>query len=95
MGKIINMDHVALDDNDNVDEIQNYLATLLDRAADMEYNLFVKAVRTNANPPIKGRLTPKKLKDAEITRCFNQETMESWLEQRGEIISEKFRIVWK
>jgi hypothetical protein len=88
MGKIIRMDNTIPAENNLLDEV-------LSKAAEMEYKLFEKAVRNNANPPITGKLTPKKLKDAGIMRCFNEETMESWLEQRGEIISEKFRIVWK
>ena len=83
------------EDDGDVPKMESILGNLLEKADEMEYALFVKAVRTNAKPPIKGRLTPKKMKDAGIFRCFNEETYESWLEQRGEIISEKFRIVWK
>lgn len=85
MGKIIGMDG----------KLPDYLGILLDKAGEMEFALFEKAVRTNAKPPITGNMTPGKLKKAGIMRCFNEETMESWLEQRGERISEKFRILWK
>jgi hypothetical protein len=95
MGKVIRMNTNLPEDNSSVPEADEMLGNLLDKAGEMEFDLFEKAVRTNANPPIVGKLTPKKLKEAGIMRCFNEVTMESWLEQRGERISEKFRIVWK
>jgi hypothetical protein len=98
MGKIINLNS-GLPETEEADskpmESPDYLGILLSKASEMEYNMFYKAVRSNAKPPIKGKLTEKKIKEAGIMRCFNEETMESWLEQRGERISEKFRIVWK
>jgi hypothetical protein len=98
MGKTINLNS-GLPEEEETDsnpvEISDYLGILINKAEEMEYALFEKAVRTNAKPPITGKLTPNKLKKAGINRCFNEETMESWLEQRGERISEKFKIVWK
>lgn len=76
-------------------EIESMVDELMDKAAEMEFKLFEKAVRTNATPPITGDITPGKLKWRGIRRCFNKRTNESWLEQRGLQISEKFRIVFK
>lgn len=75
-------------------EIESMVDELMDKAAEMEFKLFEKAVRTNASPPITGDITPGKLKWRGIRRCFNKRTNESWLEQRGLQISEKFRIVF-
>ncbi len=75
-------------------EIESMVDELMDKAAEMEFKLFEKAVRTNATPPITGDITPGKLKWRGIRRCFNKRTNESWLEQRGLQISEKFRIVF-
>lgn len=94
MGRIININPDTPKDGENNPQ-KKIADILLDKAAEMEYKLFVQAVRTKAVPPIKGRLTKKKLEEAGIVRCFNEETMESWLEQRGDRISEIFRIVWK
>lgn len=76
-------------------EISAMIDELVDKAVEKEYELFEKAVRTNASPPITGEITPGKLKWRGIRRCFNKRTNESWLEQRGLPISEKFRIVFK
>lgn len=92
MGKVVNM---FKSDDANQPRDSRLIEMLIEKAAQKEDKLFEKAVRANAKPPIVGKITPNKLKKAGIMRCFNNETMESWLEQRGERISEKFRIVWE
>ena len=94
MTKVIQMTPKDAEPVEPNNEISAMVDELMDKAADMEYELFEKAVRTNATPPITGDITPGKLKWRGIRRCFNKRTNESWLEQRGLQISEKFRIVF-
>lgn len=95
MTKVIKMTPEVAEIEAPAAEIEAMVDELMDKAAEKEFELFEKAVRTNANPPITGEITPGKLKWRGIRRCFNKRTGESWLEQRGLQISEKFRIVFK
>ena len=59
-----------------------------------EEELFVDALRTNAEPPIKGEITKGKITWRGI-KLIRQEVgfdTHSWLEQRGKRISKKFII---
>lgn len=94
MGKVINMVPEMAENLPIQAEEQQLIERLIDAAAEKEYLLFEKAVRENAKPPLKGEITQGKLKWRGITRCYNKLTGESWLEQRGLRISEKFRIVF-
>jgi hypothetical protein len=84
------------DGDDNYEKrMEAALESAMDKAAEMEYQLFEKGVRENATPPVTGELTPGKMKWRGIQRCYNRETGESWLEQRGKRITEVFTLVWK
>ena len=76
-------------------QMEKILEVAMEKAAEMEADLFEKGVRENAIPRIRGEITPDKMKRRGITRCYNRETGESWLEQKGNRITEIFRIVWK
>jgi len=76
-------------------DMEKVIEAAMDKAAEMEFELFERGVRENASPPIRGEITPGKLKYRKIFRCYNQHTGESWLEQNGTRITDIFKIIWK
>ena len=57
-----------------------------------ENEIFEKAIRENANPPLKGAITPGKLKWRGISIAFNTGTGERWVMQRMVQISQKVKM---
>lgn len=86
---------VGTSDDDYEQRMEAIMEKAMDKAAAMEYALFEKGVLENAMPPVKGEITPGKMKWRGIRRVFNQYTGQSWLEQRGKRITEVFTITWK
>jgi hypothetical protein len=67
---------------------------LFDEVRRQEEELFTTALRTMAEPPIKGEITKGKLTWRGIRLIRQQVGLDSysWLEQRGKQISHKFHI---
>lgn len=84
-------------DNDLALNIANVTQRLFDEVRRQEEELFVTALRTMAEPPIKGEITKGKLRWRGI-RLIRQKVgfdSYSWLEQRGKQISPKFHLAAK
>jgi len=86
------------EDENNTSElsmnIQDITKSLIDRMVKDKEKLFEEALRKYATPPIKGDITPGKIKWRGIRQCIKQDLFkqECWLEQRGKRISEIFVI---
>jgi hypothetical protein len=74
--------------------IANVTQRLFDEVRRQEEELFTTALRTMAEPPIKGEITKGKLTWRGIQLIRQQVGLDSysWLEQRGKQISPKFHI---
>lgn len=74
--------------------ISNFTQRLHDEVRRQEEELFTTALRTMAEPPIKGEITKGKLTWRGIRLIREQVGPDcySWLEQRGKQISPKFHI---
>lgn len=85
--KIEGMDEMTLN-------ISNLTQRLHDEIRRQEEELFTAALRTMAEPPIKGEITKGKLTWRGIRLIREQVGLDSysWLEQRGKQISPKFHI---
>jgi hypothetical protein len=78
-----------------IEDLRSSVVDVIKKANKMEHDIFMEALRKNAIPPMKGRITPGKLKVRGIKRCYDPEKCASWLEQRGEIISDIFIFDYK
>jgi len=58
-------------------------------------DLFTRALRENAKPPIKGEITKGKLRWRGIRQVHDSQTGEVWLSQRGTPISDKIKFEFK
>ncbi len=85
--KIDGMDEMALN-------IASVTQRLISEMQKQEEELFTTALRTMAEPPIKGEITKGKITWRGIRLIRQQVGFESysWLEQRGKQISPKFHI---
>ena len=81
-------------DDDLSLNIANVTQHLFDEVRRQEEELFATALRTMAEPPIKGVITKGKLQWRGIRLIRQQVGFDSysWLEQRGKQISPKFHI---
>jgi len=81
-------------DEDLALNIANVTQRLFDEVRRLEEELFTTALRTMAEPPIKGEITKGKLRWRGIRLIRQQVGLDcySWLEQRGKQISPKFHI---
>lgn len=72
----------------------NIIQRLSDEVRRQETELFTTALRTRANPPIKREVTKGKIQWRGIKLIRKQVGLDSysWLEQRGERISQKFHV---
>jgi len=85
--KIEGMDEMALN-------IANVTQRFISEVKKQEEELFTTALRTMAEPPIKGEITKGKIRWRGIRLIRQQVGLDSysWLEQRGKQISPKFHI---
>jgi len=85
--KFEGMDEMALN-------IASVTQPLIDEMQKKEEELFTTALRTMAEPPIKGKITKGKITCRGIRLIRQQVGLDSysWLEQRGKQISQKFHI---
>jgi hypothetical protein len=81
-------------DEDLALNIANVTQRLFDEVRKQEEELFTTALRTTAEPPIKGEITKGKITWRGIRLIRQKLGLDSysWLEQRGKQISPKFHI---
>jgi len=74
--------------------IDNITKCFIDEVQRQQEEIFTTALRTMAEPPIKGEITKGKIQWRGIRLIRQQVGLESysWLEQRGKQISPKFHI---
>ena len=81
-------------DEDLALNIANVTQRFISEVQKQEEELFITALRTMAEPPIKGEITKGKIRWRGIRLIRQQVGFDSysWLEQRGKQISPKFHI---
>jgi hypothetical protein len=88
------MNKQVFDENGKALSIANVTQRLFDEVCRQEEELLKTALRTMAEPPIKGEITKGKIQWRGIRLIRQQVGFDSysWLEQRGKQISPKFHI---
>jgi hypothetical protein len=88
--KISRIEHPNIDENkDLLIEFSNLISEYVEKIQKQEEEIFITALRTMAEPPIKGEITKGKLtwRGIKLIRQKVDFSSYSWLEQRGKKIS--------
>lgn len=72
------------------EDLKGMMNDLMKEADKQECEFLFPFLKDNAKPKFKGNITVKRLVRRGIKRIYNKETMESWYEQEGEVITPVF-----